>query len=128
SDLNQAVVYTDDLGTRTELAEIPAEVADEVAAAREKMIEAIVEHDEELMEKYLEGEEITPEELKRGLRKACLASRAVPVLCGSSFKNKGVQLLLDAIVDYLPSPLDLPPVRGIDPRSEEHTSELQSRE
>jgi len=122
---NQAVVYTDDLGTRTELAEIPAEVADEVAAAREKMIEAIVEHDEELMEKYLEGEEITPEELKRGLRKACLASKAVPVLCGSSFKNKGVQLLLDAIVDYLPSPLDLPPVRGIDPRTDEEiTREL----
>ncbi|MBO2522219.1 MAG: elongation factor G [Firmicutes bacterium] len=122
---NQAVVYTDDLGTRTELAEIPAELADEVAAAREKMIEAIVEHDEELMEKYLEGEEITPEELKRGLRKACLASKAVPVLCGSSFKNKGVQLLLDAIVDYLPSPLDLPPVRGIDPRTDEEiTREL----
>ncbi|MFS8572308.1 MAG: elongation factor G, partial [Clostridia bacterium] len=122
---NQAVVYTDDLGTRTELAEIPAEVADEVAAAREKMIEAIVEHDEELMEKYLEGEELTPEELKRGLRKACLASKAVPVLCGSSFKNKGVQLLLDAIVDYLPSPLDLPPVRGIDPRTDEEiTREL----
>lgn len=112
---NKAVIYTDDLGTRSDVTEIPAEMVDEVAAAREKMIEAIVEHDEALMEKYFEGEELGPDELRKALRKAVLASEIVPVLCGSSFKNKGVQLLLDAIVDYLPSPADLPPVRGTHP-------------
>src|SRR5690606_33421097 len=77
------------------------------------------EHDEELMEKYLEGEEIAPADLRRALRKACVAVEIVPVLCGSSFKNKGVQPLLDAIVDYLPSPNDLPPVTGENPRTGE---------
>ena len=126
---NRAVIYADDLGTRTEQTEIPADMVDQVAEAREKMIEAIVEFDEELMEKYLEGAEISPQELRRALRKGCLASKAVPVLCGSSFKNKGVQLLLDAIVDYLPSPADLPPVHGTHPRSgEDLVRELKDEE
>lgn len=115
----QAIIYVDDLGTRAESTAIPADMVDAVAAAREELIEAIVEHDEELMMKYLEGEELSHEELRRGLRKACLTAQLTPVLCGSSFKNKGVQALLDAIVDYLPSPVDLPPVKGIDPNTEE---------
>ena len=86
---------------------------------REKMIEAIVETDEELMEKYLEGEEISNEELKKALRKATIDLKLVPVLCGSAFKNKGVQPLLDAVVDYLPSPIDLPPIKGINPKTGE---------
>ena len=124
---NKAVIYTDDLGTRSDVTEIPAEMVDEVAAAREKMIEAIVEHDEALMEKYFEGEELGPDELRKALRKAVLASEIVPVLCGSSFKNKGVQLLLDAIVDYLPSPADLPPVRGTHPDTGEELERVQRR-
>ena len=116
---NKAVIYVDDLGTRSDVSEIPEEMKDEVEQARMEMIEAIVEHDDELMEKYLEGGELTPDELRRALRKACLKSALVPVLCGSSFKNKGVQALLDAIVDYLPSPADLPPEKGVNPRSGE---------
>ena len=116
---NKAYIYVDDLGTRSDVSDVPADMLDQVAEAREALIEAIVEHDEELMERYLEGEEISPEELRKGLRKACLATKIVPVLCGSSFKNKGVQLLLDAIVDYLPSPADLPPVKGEHPRTGE---------
>lgn len=116
---NKAIVYSDDLGTVTDETEIPADMQDEVEAARLEMIEAIVEHDEELMEKYLEGEEVTPDELRRALRSACLSVDVVPVLCGSSFKNKGVQPLLDAIVDFLPSPADIPPVKGTNPRTDE---------
>ena len=115
----KAIIYTDDLGTRSDVTEIPPEMADEVEEARSVLVEAIVEEDEALMERYLEGEEISPEELRRALRQACIGSRIVPVLCGSSFKNKGVQGLLDAIVYYLPSPNDLPPVKGIDPRTDQ---------
>ena len=126
---NKAVIYTDDLGTRSDVTEIPAEMEAEVAEAREKMIEAIVEHDEALMEKYFEGEELDADALRKALRKACLSAQVVPVLCGSSFKNKGVQLLLDAIVDYLPSPADLPAVRGTHPDTgEELTRELNDQE
>ncbi len=116
---NKARIYTDDLGTHSDETAIPDDMVDEVAKARERLIEAIVEHDEALMEKYLEGEEVTPAELRKALRKACLAVDIVPVLCGSSFKNKGVQPLLDAIVEYLPSPNDLPPVTGENPRTGE---------
>src|SRR5690606_34623717 len=122
---NRAIIYTDDLGTQSDVTEIPAEMAGEVAKARESMIEAIVEHDEALMEKYLEGEEPTVDELKTALRAACITADVIPVLCGSSFKNKGVPLLLDAIVDFLPSPADLPEVRGTNPKTgEELTREL----
>lgn len=118
----EAIIYTDDLGTVSETTSIPSDMVDEVAEAREVLVEAIVEHDEELMEKYLEGEDISHDELRTGLRKACLSAEMTPVLCGSAFKNKGVQPLLDAIVYYLPSPVDLPPVRGIDPASEEESA------
>jgi len=115
----QAIFYEDDLGTRRTVADIPAEMADEVAAHREALVEAIVETDEELMNRYLEGEAISVEELQRALRAAVISGQVVPVLCGSAFRNKGVQLLLDAVVDYLPSPVDLPPVRGVNPRTEQ---------
>jgi len=115
----KAIIYTDDLGTHVEESEIPADVLDAVAEAREALIEAAAEQDDALMEKYLEGAEITVEELKAAIRKGCLSMALTPVLCGSAFKNKGVQPLLDAVVDYLPSPLDLPPVRGQKPGTEE---------
>lgn len=115
----KAHVYVDDLGNIDEEIAIPDEIKDEVEAARERMIEKIAETDEELTNKFLEGEEITPAELKAALRRACLKVQLIPVLCGSSFKNKGVQLLLDAICDYLPSPDDLPPVSGINPNTGE---------
>jgi len=113
----KAHVYVDDLGNIDEEIEIPEEIKDEVMAARELMLEKIAETDEELTMKYLEGEEISTAELKAALRRACLNVELIPVLCGSSFKNKGVQLLLDAICDYLPSPSDLPAVTGINPRT-----------
>jgi elongation factor G len=120
----RAIVYTDDLGTRAEDAEIPADMADAVETAREELIEALAEFDDEIMVKYLEGEALSVDEIKRALRKATLSMGIVPVLCGSSFKNKGVQSLLDAVVDYLPSPVDLPPVVGTVPgTSEEVTRE-----
>ncbi|WP_003545461.1 elongation factor G [Desulfotomaculum nigrificans] len=112
---NKAIFYVDDLGTKSEVTEVPAEMADQVAEYREKLIEAVAESDEELMMKYLEGEELTEEEIKLGIRKATLAVKMTPVLCGSSFKNKGVQPLLDAIVDYLPAPTDVPAIKGVNP-------------
>ena len=115
--MNEKSRACDDLGNIDGEIDIPAEIADQVLAARELMIEKIAETDEELTLKYLEGEEITTAELKAALRRACLRVELIPVLCGSSFKNKGVQLLLDAICDYLPAPSDLPPVKGVNPRS-----------
>ena len=124
---NTAIIYTDDLGTQAATTEVPDDLKELVEEYRNKMIEAIVEHDEELMEKYLEGAEISEKELKAVLRKACITTEIVPVLCGSSFKNKGVQPLLDAVVDYLPSPADLPPVQGNEPKSGE-AAERQLRD
>ena len=118
----KAIHYADDLGSKREETEIPSEMEAEVAKAREQLLEAVVEFDEELMVKYLEGEVLSVEEIKRALRKGTLATKIVPVLCGSSFKNKGVQPLLDAVVDYLPAPSDLPSVEGTDLRSGEKTS------
>ncbi|MCL6635728.1 MAG: GTP-binding protein, partial [Peptococcaceae bacterium] len=112
---NKAIIYVDDLGTRSEETGIPPELAEEAGALRDRLIEAVAESDEELMLKYLENEELTEEEIKRGLREATLKAKMVPVLCGSSFKNKGVQPLLDAIVDYLPAPTDVPAIRGVNP-------------
>jgi len=120
----KAIVYADDLGMNREERDIPADMLDEAREAREKLLEVAAELDDELMMKYLEGQELTVEEVKRALRKGTLATKIVPVLCGSSFKNKGVQALLDAVIDYLPSPKDLPPVKGTDPR----TGEVISRE
>jgi elongation factor G len=118
---NQAIIYTDDLGTTSERTTIPADMQDEVAAAREEMVERIAETDEELTLKFLEGDEISADELRAALRRATLASQLVPVLCGSSLRNKGVQPLLDAIVEFLPSPMDVPAVTGVAPRDPDTT-------
>lgn len=116
---NKAIIYTDDLGTTHDTTEIPANLAAEAKEHREKMIEAIAETDDELMMLYLEGETISQEQLVVALRKATLANKLVPVLCGSSLKNKGVQPMLDAVVAYLPSPLDKPPITGVLPGTDE---------
>ncbi len=110
-----ARIYHDDLGQHIERTEVPAEYVAVAREWRQKLVEQIVETDEELMMQYLEGQEPSPEELRRALRAATIRGQLVPVLCGSALKNKGVQLLLDAIVDYLPSPLDIPPVKGTHP-------------
>ncbi|MDL0419623.1 elongation factor G [Caldibacillus thermoamylovorans] len=115
----KAVFYANDLGTEITEGEIPDEYKDQAEEYRNKLIEAVAELDEDLMMKYLEGEEITVEELKAGIRKATLSVEFFPVLCGSAFKNKGVQLMLDAVVDYLPSPLDIPSIKGIIPDTNE---------
>lgn len=115
----KARVYKDDLGEKIEITDIPEELEELAVEYREKLIEAISEHDEELMMKYLEGEELTAEEIVRGIRNACIKVKIIPVLCGSSYKNKGVQPLLDSIIDYLPSPLDIPSIVGVGLDSEE---------
>lgn len=120
----KAYIYTNDLGTDIQVTEIPEEIRDKAEEYREKLLEAVSDQDETIMEKFLEGEEISEEEIKAVLRKACIAVKAVPVLCGSSYRNKGVQLLLDAIIDYLPSPLDIPPVKGVDPVSGEEIERI----
>ena len=116
---NVAIMYYDDLGVDMREEEIPDDLKDMAEEYRGTMIEAIAETDEELMMKYLEGEEITEEELHKALRKATIANEIYPCLCGSSYKNKGVQQMLDAVVEYLPSPLDIPPVKGTTPDGEE---------
>lgn len=114
-----ARIYKDDLGKEIEVTDIPDEMRDLAEEYREKLLEAIAEQDEELMMKYLEGEELTTEEIISAIRKATISVDVVPVLCGSAYKNKGVQMLLDAVVDYLPSPIDLPAVKGMKPNSDE---------
>jgi elongation factor G len=114
----ELVTYGDDLGTAIERKPIPAELRDAAEAAHQEMRDLIIESDDELTEKFLMEEEISLEELKAGLRRATIANRAQPLLVGSALKNKGVQLLLDAVVDYLPSPLDIPPVKGMDTDTE----------
>jgi elongation factor G len=108
-------IYWDDStqGTKFEFRDIPAELMDTVQEWREKMVEAAAEANEDLMNKYLEGGELTPEEIKKGLRMRTIASEIVPMLCGSAFKNKGVQAMLDAVIDYMPAPVDIPPVKGM---------------
>ena len=116
---NQAIVWHEEtLGAKFSWTDIPAELAAEAAEARTALIEAAVEFDDAAMEAYLEGEEPDEETLRRCIRKGTVDGALVPVLCGSAFKNKGVQPLLDAVVDYLPSPVDIPPVKGIDPKTE----------
>ncbi|MBI1956654.1 MAG: elongation factor G [Acidobacteria bacterium] len=114
---NKAYLFTDELGAQPEVAAIPDELRDEAARQREAMLEAIVESSDELMHAYLEGEPITPVQLRQALRQACIRGQLVPVLCGSALRNKGVQPMLDAVVHYLPSPLDVPPVRGVEPKT-----------
>jgi elongation factor G len=115
----KALVFGDDVTAPPTVEDIPADMVEEVDAKRHDLIERVVEMDDELMMRYLDGEEIAPEDLKRALRVGVITNRIVPVLCGSALRNKGVQPLLDAVVDYLPSPLDIPPVRGVDPSTEE---------
>ena len=115
----KAYYYEDDLGTVTDAKDIPAEYEDKAEELRTSLIEAIAELDEDLMMKYLEGEEISNEELRQGIRAATLSVEFYPAFCGSAFKNRGVQLLIDGVVDYLPAPTDVPPIEGIVPQTEE---------
>ncbi len=115
----EAVLFKGDFGQLLEKTEIPEEMIEKIKPLREKLVEKIVAEDESLFERYIEGKEITSDELKKTLRKAVLASKIVPVLCGTALKNKGVQYLLDAVCDYLPSPLDLPPIEGVSPKTKE---------
>ena len=124
----KAEIYTNDLGTDILEEDIPAEYLEQAQEYREKLVEAVAETDEDLMMKYLEGEEITNEELKAAIRKATINVEFFPVLCGSAFKNKGVQLMLDAVIDYLPSPLDIPAIKGINPDTEEEETRPASDE
>ncbi len=112
---NVAIVYKDELGKDQEIVDIPAEFVEAAAAAREHLLEEVSHYDDELLEMILEDQEIPPAHLRKAIRAATLAAQLTPVLCGSSFKNKGVQPLLDAVIDYLPSPLDVPPVEGLEP-------------
>jgi elongation factor G len=115
----KAIVWNDEaLGSEYTLGEIPADLADQAAEYREKMVEAIANVDDDLALKYLEGEEITEAELRAGIRKATVGLKIVPVIAGTAFKNKGVQTLLDAVVDFLPSPLDIPAAKGINPKTD----------
>ena len=115
----KAYVYYDDLGKDIRVEEIPADMADKAAEYRESLLEHVAEQDEALMEKYFAGEELTIEEIKSCIRKATIANEMVPVVCGTSYKNKGVQKLLDAVVDYMPSPVDVPAIKGINPDTDE---------
>ena len=108
-----AEIYKDDMGMEIEITEVPADMLEQATEYREALIEAVAEYDEEVMEKYLEGEELTIPEIKRAIRKATIAVGVTPVTCGSSYKNKGVQLLLDVVLDYLPSPLDIEAIKGV---------------
>ena len=123
-----AIVYEDDLGKVTDEVEIPAEYKEQAEEYREKLIEACAEADDELMEKYLGGEEVTEEEIRRAIRKATIACEMTPVTCGTSYRNKGVQPLLDAIVDYMPAPTDIPPIAGVNPDTGEADSRPASDE
>lgn len=111
----EAIVYEDDLGKVADEVEIPADMKEQADEYREKLLEALSELDDEFMEKYLGGEEISEEEIKKVIRKGTLAGELVPVTCGTSYRNKGVQPLLDAIVDYMPAPTDIPPIAGVNP-------------
>ncbi len=115
----KAIIYRDDLGTERDITDVPADMVAQVSECRESLVEKIVETSERLTIKYLDGEDITHGELQEALRQATIRGELIPVLCGAAFKNKGVQLLLDAIVDYLPSPVDIPPVKGIHPKTGE---------
>jgi elongation factor G len=124
----KAYYYIDETGTEIEEREIPEDHMEKAQEFRESMIELISEHDEELMEKYLEGIDLTEAEIKEGIRTATIACKIFPVMCGSAYKNKGVKLLLDAVLEYMPSPLDVPAIKGMDPDSEEEVEKHASDE
>ncbi len=125
---NRAYIYKDDLGKDIEEVDIPAEMVEQAEKYRNEMIEAICESDEELTMKYLEGEEVTEEELRTALRNAVINVQIIPVLCGSAYKNKGVQKLLDAVVEYMPAPTDIPAIKGVDPETGEEMEKHSSDE
>ena len=120
----KAEIYKDDLGTEFEITDIPAEMSELAEEWREKLIDSVAAADDDLMMKFLEGEEITVKEIKEVIRKETVAGRMVPMFCGSAYRNKGVQMMLDGVVDYMPSPLDIPPIKGIDPVTEEETERV----
>ena len=120
----EAEIYEDDLGTKINKTEIPEELKDQAEELRNELIEAIADSDEEIMMKYLEGEEITAEEIRRGIRQATIDRKIFPVLCGSAYKNKGVQFLIDAIVDYMPAPTDVPNIKGVLPKKSEDEEDV----
>lgn len=124
----KAEIYKDDLGEEIEITEIPDDMKEEAESYRDKMLEALSEVDENLMEKYLEGEEITIEEIKAAIRKGTCNVELIAVTCGSSYKNKGVQMMLDAVVDYMPSPLDVPAIKGTNPETDEEDERKPSDE
>ena len=124
----KAHIFKDDLGKEIDVVDVPADIVEEAEEHRSAMIEAIAELDEELMMKYFDGEELTVEELKAALRKGVLATDIIPVFCGSSYKNKGVPMMLDAVVDYMPSPLDIPAIKGVDLDTNEETERPASDE
>ena len=115
---NHAIIYNDELGVNVEITDIPDDMKEIAEEARTTLIEAVSDFDDTIMEEFLDGKEITAEELKPAIRKATIALKMVPVLCGSSYRNKGVQNLLDAIVEYLPSPLDIPAIEGVNPKTD----------
>ena len=115
----KAEIYKDDLGKEFDIVDIPEDMMDQAQEWREKLIESVAETDEELMMKFLEGEELTREEIISTIRKQTIAGEMVPMTCGSAYKNKGVQMMLDAVIDFMPSPLDIPPIKGIVPGTED---------
>ncbi|MEA5469197.1 elongation factor G [Spirulina sp. 06S082] len=124
----RAKIYGNDIGTEIEDVEIPEEVKAQAEEFRTKLVESVAETDEVLLEKYLEGEELSEEEIRTALRRGTINGSIMPMLCGSAFKNKGVQLLLDAVVDYLPSPTEVPPIKGIVPSGEEEVRKASDEE
>ncbi len=124
----KAIIWEDKLGAEPQVIEIPEELKQQAEEARLQLVEKIAELDDDLTLKYLEGEDISVDELKAALRRAVIANRATPAFCGTSLRNKGVQPLLDAVVDYLPSPADIPPVNGTDPDDEEIVIELPAED
>ncbi len=124
----KAEIYQDDMGTVVDITDIPAELKDKAQQLHDEMIEKIVETDDALLERFFEGQEISNEELKKALRKATISRAIIPVLCGSSYKNKGVQMLLDAMVDYLPSPLDIDHITGVNPDTNEEETRAPSED
>lgn len=124
----QAIIWEDDLGKEPKVGEIPADLKEAAQEARAKMVEQIAELDDELTMKFLEAQEISVDELKAALRKGVISNKATPVFCGSSLKNKGVQVMLDAVVDYLPSPADIPSITASDPNDAENTFELPTQD
>ncbi len=124
----KAEIYQDELGEKFEITDIPEDMLDMAKEWRDKMLEAVAECDEELMMKFIEGEELTTDEIKSTIRKQCIACEMVPVFCGSAYRNKGVQMMLDGVVDYMPSPVDIPPIKGVNPVTGKEEERISSDE